>query len=99
MHTQLCLCHIPQLTTPPSVGQYLRLLKSGTDLLKVKKSKTLPRVFRLEEDLLAVAWNSNRKSATKARSKFSPTSVAWDAVVNPGILCVWGGGGGGQGFD
>ena len=54
---------------PLAVGEHLRLLKAGTDLVKVKKSKGLPRVFRLEDDLLAVAWKSMHKKPIKARSK------------------------------
>lgn len=48
----------------------MRLLKAGTDLIKVKKSKGLPRLFRLEDDLLAVAWKSRNKKPIKARSEF-----------------------------
>ena len=53
---------------PLAVGEQLRLLKAGTDLIKVKKSKGLPRVFRLEDDLLAVAWESMNKKPIRARS-------------------------------
>lgn len=69
------LSHAPSLSPPLSfspllVGEHLRLLKSGTDLIKVKKSKTYARLFRLEEDLLGVAWKSMHKKPNKARSKW-----------------------------
>ena len=44
-------------------------MQVGTDLTKLRKSKTYGRVYRLEEDLLGVSWNSRSKKGNKARSK------------------------------
>ena len=57
-------------------GQFLRQLKVGSDLIKVKKSKTFPRVYHLEEDLQWISWNSHNKKANKARSKLCDSSHA-----------------------
>ena len=49
-------------------GEFLRLMQVGTDLFKIKK-KTYPRIYRLDNDLLGITWNSRSKRSTKARSK------------------------------
>ena len=49
-------------------GEFLRLMQVGTDLTKIKK-KGYPRIYRLDNDLLGITWNSRSKRATKARSK------------------------------
>jgi len=62
-----CLSVYPSLL--PAVAENVRLLKTGTDLMKVKKSKLFPRLYFLEEDLSGVAWKSNHKKPNKARSE------------------------------
>ena len=56
--------------SPHSVGKYLRQLKLGSDLLKIKKTKNFPRIYRLDEDLQSISWNSHHKKAIKAKSKY-----------------------------
>ena len=54
---------------PHTDGEFLRLMQIGTDLTKIKK-KSYARIFRLEDDLLGITWNSRSKRSTKARSKW-----------------------------
>ena len=54
----------------PSVGQYLQLLQAGTDLQKVRKSKSYPRIYKLESDLLGISWNSRSKRSNRAKSEW-----------------------------
>ncbi len=51
-------------------------MQVGTDLTKVKKSKGYERVYRLDDDLLGISWNSRSKRIAKARSR-STSSHSW----------------------
>ena len=77
-------------------GEFLRLMQVGTDLTKVKK-KGYPRVYRLDDDLLGITWNSRSKRSTKARSKchscITPHGMRGDGELGKGgrgkgVVCV-----------
>ncbi len=92
----------PSAFYPPSppplfavVGESIRILRSGTDMQKVRKNKLFPRMFFLEEDLSAVAWKSNHKKPNKARSESMEVwRTEWEReVVMRESVCGWKGGG------
>lgn len=68
-HTLFLHPHTSTHPTPHTDGEFLRLMQIGTDLTKIKK-KSYARIFRLEDDLLGITWNSRSKRSTKARSKW-----------------------------
>ena len=45
------------------------MMLAGSDLVKVRKSKVYPRIYKLEGDLLGITWNSRSKKGNKARSE------------------------------
>ena len=63
--------------SPLTVGEYLQLMQAGTDLQKVRKSKTYPRIYKLDPDLLSISWNSRHKRGNRARSRFTPAGARY----------------------
>lgn len=45
------------------------MMQVGADLRKVRKSKSYPRIYKLDSDLLGILWNSRSKKGNRARSK------------------------------
>lgn len=73
------------LISATAVGEYLQMMQIGTDFQKVRKSKTYPRIYKLDSDLLGIVWNSRIKKGSKARSKFecvSPEPRAESVIRN-----------------
>ena len=69
---------LPSLSLSPlTVGEYLQLMQAGTDLQKVRKSKTYPRIYKLDPDLLSISWNSRHKRGNRARSRFTTAGARY----------------------
>lgn len=46
------------------------MMQIGTDFQKVRKSKSYPRIYKLDSDLLGILWNSRIKKGSRAKSEF-----------------------------
>lgn len=63
------------------------MMQAGTDLQKVRKSKTYRRIYRLDSDLLSISWNSRSKKGNKARSKPFSMYIIYYVCVFEVIKC------------